>query len=84
MERLHFPSNPPNGDRYTDSCGNVWVYDLTDNKWNIKPPVLNLNPDAIWTRDQTTGKIAPINPGDDLDMAARSGNIDVHTFPEIS
>jgi len=79
---LNFPSNPPNGDQYTDNCGNVWVYDRGDNKWTITPPPMDLDPDNIWTRNTDTGKITPLNPGDDLDMAQRSGNIDIQSFPE--
>ncbi len=81
---LNFPSKPTNGDQYIDNCGNVWVYSKGDNKWDITPPPVDLDPDNIWARNITTGKITPLNPGDDLDMAARSGNIDIDTFPVIS
>jgi hypothetical protein len=82
---LDFPTPPPaNGGQYIDDCGNVWVYDDTDNKWTLKAPVVDVDPDSIWVRDTGTGKIKPINSGDDLDMAAVAGNIDVQSFPEIT
>jgi len=81
---LNFPSNPPQGANYTDDCGNVWVYDRGDNKWTIVPPAMDLDPDNIWSRNADTGKIIPLNAGDDLDMGVQAGNIDIQTFPEAN
>lgn len=81
---LNFPSNPPDGEKYLDNCGNIWVYDSTDNKWVIFPNTAALNPDQIWKRSKTTGRIIPVNAGDDLDMAGAAGNINVQSFPEVS
>ena len=53
----------------------IWVYDATDNKWTLDPPVFefpDVDPDSIWARTGTT--ITPINAGDNLDKGVQSGD----------
>lgn len=81
---LDFPIAPPNGQTYEDSCGNTWVYNNTENSWTIDPPEFefpDVDPDTIWARD-LTGKITPINPGDELNMGINNSDIDLTDFPE--
>lgn len=79
---LDFPSSPDDGAEYTDDCGNIWVYDETDNKWTVQAP--ESEDDGIWKRDATsgTGVISPVNTKDLLNMGTESGNINLSDFPE--
>ena len=82
---LNFP-NPPGatGTTWEDDCGNIWVYDATDNKWSIRPPEFDfpdVDPDSIWAR-AADGTITPINAGDNLDMGVQNAEIDLTNFPE--
>ena len=77
------PDNPETGDEYTDDCGNIWVYDETDNKWTVQAPDGAVG-DAIWERDASsgTGVISPVNATDELNMGTKTGNINLDDFQE--
>ena len=80
---LDFPQGVANGTTWEDDCGNVWVYDSTDDKWTIRPPEFefpDVDPDSIWARAGNT--ITPINAGDTLDMGSQNSDIDLTNFPE--
>ena len=80
---LNFPQGVAGGTTWEDDCGNVWVYDNTDDKWTIRPPEFefpDVDPDSIWARTGST--ISPINAGDMLDMGAQNSDIDLVNFPE--
>jgi hypothetical protein len=76
------PDNPETGDEYTDDCGNIWVYDATDNKWTVQAPANTQA--AIWERDASsgTGVISPVNATDELNMGTKTGNINLNDFQE--
>ena len=81
---LDFPTGVGNGTTWEDDCGNIWVYDATDNKWSIRPPAYDfpdVDPDTIWAR-AADGTITPINTGDSLDMGVQNAEIDLTNFPE--
>ena len=81
---LNFPQGVAGGTTWEDDCGNIWVYDATDNKWTIDPPEFDfpdVDPDSIWAR-QVDGTISPINAGDMLDMGSQNSDIDLTNFPE--
>ena len=78
------PTPPSDGDEYTDDCGNIWVYDSTDNKWTVQAPANT--EDAIWERDASsgTGVISPVNITDELNMGTKDSNINLSDFPEAT
>ena len=78
------PNPPSDGDEYTDDCGNIWVYDSTDNKWTVQAPADT--EDAIWERDASsgTGVISPVTSTDVLNMGTKDSNINLSDFPEAT
>ena len=61
MADLDFPLNPPVDQVYVGTNDIVYIYDGV--KWNA-----NYSPSTLWTRDETTSTISPVDPDDKLSV----------------
>ena len=79
--KLDFPEFAVDGTKYTDDCGNIWIYDGI--KWTITS-----GPQDSPFQRLASGDIVPKVPGDNLSMIGPEGEqqdgvIELQDYPEI-
>ena len=73
---LDFPSTPANGDTFLGTNGVNYLYDATDEKWQVfVDPAAGNN---LWSRDIPNGILSPLFNGDDVRLHDSSGNTTMH------
>ena len=75
---LNFPTDPENGEAWTDTCGSVWLYSEVTNSWS-KPVDTNDIQLSPFVRG-TEGEIKPRTDGDSLVM--HPGFTDLSQYPD--